>query len=119
MILSGVLFDFDKLNDLLSTKGKVPVVADLMTSRWAYEAMAVYQFKNNEFQKSYFVYEREEADADFKSAYLADELQKRNHFLLDHLNPANDSIQKLVQISKQIIYKELKNEKFTTGLSSK
>lgn len=117
MILSGVLFDFDKLNDLLSTKGKVPLVADLMTSRWAYEAMAVYQFKNNEFQKSYFDYEREEADADFKSAYLADELEKRNHFLLDHLNPANDSIQKRIQIDKQILYTELKNEKFTTGLS--
>jgi ABC-type multidrug transport system ATPase subunit len=116
MILSGVLFDFDKLNDLLGTKGKVPVVADLMTSRWAYEAMAVYQFKNNEFQKPYFEYEREEADADFKSAYLADELKKRNQFLLDQLNPSNDSIQKLVRVNKQILYKELKNEKFTIGL---
>jgi ABC-type multidrug transport system ATPase subunit len=116
MILSGVLFDFDKLNDLLGTKGKVPVVADLMTSRWAYEAMAVYQFKNNEFQKPYFEYEREEADADFKSAYLADELKKRNQFLLDQLNSSNDSIQKLVRVNKQILYKELKNEKFTIGL---
>lgn len=118
MILSGVLFDFDKLNDLLSTKGKVPVVADLMTSRWAYEAMAVHQFKSNEFQKPYFDYEQKEADADFKSAYLADELKKKNQFLLNNLNPPNDSIQKLVQISKQILFKELKNEKFTEGLSS-
>src|SRR5690606_21995114 len=30
MILSGLLFSFDKLNNIISTKGKVPVVADLM-----------------------------------------------------------------------------------------
>ena len=50
MILSGLLFSFDKLNNVLSTKGKVPIVADFMASRWAYEAMAVYQFKNNSFE---------------------------------------------------------------------
>ncbi|MGC3948055.1 MAG: ATP-binding cassette domain-containing protein [Chryseolinea sp.] len=53
MILSGLLFSFDKLNDLISTKGKVPIVADLMASRWAYEALAVDQFKNNSYEKPY------------------------------------------------------------------
>jgi ABC-type multidrug transport system ATPase subunit len=118
MILSGLLFDFDKLNELLSTKGKVPLVADLMTSRWAYEAMAVYQFRNNEFQKPYFEYERAESEADFKTAYLADELKKRNQFLLDHLNNPNDSIQKLVKLNKGILYSELRNETFKDGLST-
>src|SRR6185295_17228273 len=78
MILSGLLFNFDKLNDLISTKGKVPLVADLMASRWAYEALAVYQFTNNEYQEPFYTYEREESKADFKSAYMADELKKRN-----------------------------------------
>jgi ABC transport system ATP-binding/permease protein len=54
MILSGLLFSFDKLNDLISTKGKVPVVADLMASRWAYEALAVHQFKNNSYGQPYY-----------------------------------------------------------------
>ena len=118
MILSGLLFDFDKLNELLSTKGKVPLVADFMTSRWGYEAIAVYQFKNNEFQKPYFEYERAEAEADFKTAYLADELKKRNQFILDHLNNPNDSIQKLVQLNKRILYTELSNELFNEGLTT-
>ncbi len=118
MILSGLLFDFDKLNDLLSTKGKVPLVADLMTSRWAYEAMAVHQFKNNEFQKPYYEYERAEASSDFKSAYLADELKKRNQFLVDNLGSENDSIQKIIAINKKILYTELKNENFKEGLAA-
>jgi ABC-type multidrug transport system ATPase subunit len=56
MILSGLLFSFDKLNDLISTKGKVPILADAMSSRWAYEAMAVYNFKNNAYEKPYYDY---------------------------------------------------------------
>jgi len=117
MILSGLLFDFDKLNELLSTKGKVPMVADVMTSRWAYEAMAVHQFKNNEYQKNYYDYERIESNADFKSAYLSDELRKRNQFLIDTDGSKNDSIQNIQKVNKQILYKELKNEPFKEGIS--
>ncbi len=117
MILSGVIFDFDKLNDVLSTKGKVPVVADMMTSRWAYEAMAVHQFRNNEYQKGYYDYEREESRADFKSAYLADELKNRNQFLIDNLQSKNDSIQKLISINNHILYIELINEPFKEGIA--
>ena len=58
MILSGLLFNFDKLNEIISTKGKVPVVADLMASRWAYEAMSVYQFRENDFSKPYYELEK-------------------------------------------------------------
>jgi ABC transport system ATP-binding/permease protein len=118
MILSGLIFDFDKLNEVLSTKGKVPFVADLMASRWGYEAMAVYQFKNNEFQKPYFEYEREEAKADFKSAYLADELKKRNQFIINNIGTPNDSLQKLTVANLEILYTELRNEEFKDGLST-
>lgn len=118
MILSGLLFEFDKLNELLSTKGKVPVVADLMTSRWAYEAMAVHQYKNNEFQKHYYDYERDESIADFKSAYLADELKGKNQLLLDFLDAKSDSIQKRIYLNKNILYTELKNESFREGIEN-
>lgn len=116
MILSGLLFDFDKLNHVLSTKGKVPLVADLMTSRWAYEAMAVHQFKNNEFEKIYFDYERGEAVADYKSAYLADELKTRNQYLLDLLEKPSDSAK--AKLNKQILYTELRYEPFREGIEN-
>jgi len=116
MILSGLLYSFDKLNELISNKAKVPVIADMMASRWAYEAMAVWQFKNNEYEKPYFEYERKESIADFKSAYLADELRKRNQFLLDNVHLKNDSIQKLVVREKKIIYSELRAEPFREGI---
>jgi len=82
MVLSGLLFSFDKMHDVVRAKGKVPVVADLMVSRWAYEAMAVHQFTSNKFQSPYYPYEKAKADADFKSSWLIDELREKNRIAL-------------------------------------
>ncbi|MBX2899860.1 MAG: ATP-binding cassette domain-containing protein [Cyclobacteriaceae bacterium] len=118
MILSGVLFDFDKLNHLLSNKGKVPLVADLMASRWAYEAMAVYQFKNNEYEQPFFEFELAESRADFKAAYLADELHARNQQLIDWVHAPESISQSNLTIHKNIIYFTLLNEPFQEGLEN-
>jgi len=112
MILSGVLFSFDKLNNLISKKGEVPIVADIMVSRWAYEAMAVGQFKNNEYEEPFYSYEKEQSKADFKSAYLVDELTKLNSFVLDNFKNTNDSVQRCVSISLSIIRQKLEEDAF-------
>ena len=111
MILSGLLFKFDKLNNLISSKGKVPVIADLMASRWAYEALAVDQFINNDYESAYYEYEKNESMADFKTAFIADELRKKNAFLMENFESKNDSIQSLVRNSISIIQKTLDGEK--------
>lgn len=55
LLFSGVLVKFDQLH-----KGRyasyeyVPVIGDLMTARWAFEAMAVRQFKDNEYSRHFF-----------------------------------------------------------------
>lgn len=115
MILSGLLFNFDKLNNLISTKGKVPVVADFMASRWAYEALATHQFTSNEYEVTYYKYEREEAKADFKAAYLYDNLKRRNLFVLQNFESKNDSIKKLVANNLNILINSLKEEPYKPG----
>jgi ABC-type multidrug transport system ATPase subunit len=77
MILSGAIFNFDKLNDTISSKGKVPFLADMMASRWAYEAITVDQYKNNRYQKLIFDIEKEESKSDFNQVYLFPELLTR------------------------------------------
>ena len=116
MILSGLLFSFDKLNNLISTKGKVPIVADFMASRWAYEAIAVHQFMANEYETPYYAFEKEAAKADFKAAYLADELKTRNRFLLEHFETKDDSVKKLVANNLKILRVTLMDETFKTGI---
>lgn len=77
MVFSGTIFSFDKLNEWISNKARTPIIADMMASRWAYEAMAVHQFTRNDYQRQFVEYERLQADADFKATYLHDELVAR------------------------------------------
>jgi hypothetical protein len=51
--LSGVIVDFDKLHKSIANDQYVSIAGDLMISRWAYEAMAVNQFKNIVRRPSY------------------------------------------------------------------
>jgi ABC-type multidrug transport system ATPase subunit len=116
MILSGLLFSFDKLNDLISTKGKVPVVADLMASRWAYEAMAVYQFKNNSYEEPYYNLDKIEAQSDFRASFLVDELNKRRKSIADNLDEKGDSVRQLMQKNLSIIQTTIQNDFYKKGL---
>lgn len=71
MVLSGAIFSFDKLNKTLSSKDKVPMIADLMVSRWAFEGLAVKQFKDNKFEKVFYELEKAESEADYIDSYWA------------------------------------------------
>ncbi|MDF1573600.1 MAG: ABC transporter permease [Bacteroidales bacterium] len=70
MILSGALFSFDKLNRKITSIDKVPLVAELMPTKWSYEALMVQQFKDNTFEKNFYDYEKHISYYNFKSAYL-------------------------------------------------
>ncbi|WKN44311.1 ATP-binding cassette domain-containing protein [Tunicatimonas pelagia] len=118
MILSGLLFDFDKLNSLISTKGEVPLVADLMTSRWAYEAMAVYQFKENSFQRPFYELEKQERQSDYESAYLIPKLESKLQSIQNNITSENDSMLATLDTDLYILRKELKNESFREGIET-
>ncbi len=110
MVLSGLIFSFDKLNDLISTKGKVPVVADLMTSRWAYEAMATYQFTHNDYEEPFFEYEKMRSQADFRSSYLAEDLKKKNEFLKENFKVIGGDVQAKTASTLSAVSSALKKE---------
>lgn len=77
LILSGTIVKFDDLHESFTDKVYVPLAGDLMTSRWAYEALAVEQFKNNKFEKIFFDDEQQFSIASFKSSFLIPRLQAK------------------------------------------
>ncbi|HER08170.1 MAG TPA: ATP-binding cassette domain-containing protein [Bacteroides sp.] len=77
LLFSGVLINFDKLNNLFHHPSYVPVIGEIMTSRWAYEAMAVHQFKDNRFNRELFPIEQRKNNAAYYSNFLIPELQTR------------------------------------------
>ncbi len=58
LLLSGVIVNFNKLHGSIASDEYVPVVGDVMVSRWAYEALAVNQFMNNEYDKNTYYYDQ-------------------------------------------------------------
>jgi ABC-type multidrug transport system ATPase subunit len=70
MILSGAMFSFEKLNKNVTSIDKVPFIAEFMVTKWAYEALMVHQFKNNNFKKNTFSVEMHESIGDFKTVHL-------------------------------------------------
>ncbi len=88
MVLSGAMFSFEKLNRRITSVDKVPLIAELMPTKWGYEALMVHQFKDNEFEKTFYDYEKRISYNNFKSAYLLPELEER---LNDCINEFRDS----------------------------
>lgn len=126
LLFSGTMVKFDKLNKSISSYDHVPILGDLMPSRWAYEAIAVKQFRDNEYQKHFFYLEKGKSQANYIAAYLIpalnnkisqitydnnEELREKNIKLL------KKEIEKLNAITKKYIFE--KTDKITTKELSK
>ncbi|WP_421920520.1 ATP-binding cassette domain-containing protein [Marinifilum sp.] len=75
LLLGGAMIKFDDLHYGVTDKVYVPLVGNLMTTRWTYEALAVSQFKDNEFEKHFFNYEKGISDASFNNSFLIPKLE--------------------------------------------
>jgi hypothetical protein len=69
LLLSGVIVKFEKLNPIFTSQTTVPPIGELMASRWAYEALAVNQFKNNKYQQPLYEMERIMSETEYRKTY--------------------------------------------------
>ncbi|MFT6882834.1 MAG: ABC-type multidrug transport system ATPase subunit [Marinoscillum sp.] len=89
LLLGGAMIKFDELHSSIAKQSNVPIVGDIMASRWAYEAMAVAQFKHNDYQKHFFKAEKEMSQNSFQRSYLIPEMRKITESIMrDSLNYA-------------------------------
>jgi len=111
LILSGVIVSFDKLNPAISTPSKVPWYGEIITARWAYEALAVYQFKENEFERRFYPYDKVMSNADFKKNYWVKTLMNKvSYCKRNYENPVKQLlIKKELAVLRNEISKELEN----------
>ena len=108
MILSGAMFSYDKLNRTISRIDKVPMIAEIMPTRWTFEAIMVHQFKYNNFTKEFYNLEKLESEADYKKLYVVPQLKER----LKRIDKELREIQK-VSVSAddlKLIYNMIKRE---------
>ncbi len=91
LLLGGAMIHFDDLHKGFTNKTYVPFIGNLMTTRWAYEAMMVEQFKNNEFEKIFYEDEKIISNADYKTSFLIPELQNKLNLCMRRKDSGLDS----------------------------
>lgn len=89
LLFSGVLVKFDKLHVISSSAHEyVPVIGDLMTARWSFEALAVKQFRDNDYEKMFFKYKMDESRISY-SAFLVDQLKDELQVCVNYRDSAD------------------------------
>jgi ABC-type multidrug transport system ATPase subunit len=110
LLLSGVVIGFDKFNPTVGKPVGVPVMGEMMASRWAFEAMMVTQFKDNPFGRQFYKLDKEASLSEYKRVYLIPELESRLSYCLNHRESwRNNRNQKFVT-ALNIVREEIKSE---------
>jgi ABC-type multidrug transport system ATPase subunit len=100
IIFGGGVISYYNLN--LEKTRYVPIVAELMVSRWGYEALAVNQFTENRYQQNFMAVEKNISRANYFTFYLIPELKKiLNNY--STIQPVNDSL----ALYSRILYNEI------------
>lgn len=82
LLLSGLLVRYDQLNPAMRAEAdQVPIAANLMTSRWAFEALAVNRFTENKASKPVFPFDREISNANFIHNYWVPRMKELTYKL--------------------------------------
>jgi ABC transport system ATP-binding/permease protein len=104
LLLSGVIVKFEKLNPIIAAEKTVPWLGESMVSRWAFEALAVTQFKNNKYERNFYEYDKMAKNLEYKKNYWLPAIRAKVDFIETYI----DDESKTEQIENDLIL--LRNE---------
>ncbi|MFO8066828.1 MAG: ATP-binding cassette domain-containing protein [Bacteroidales bacterium] len=77
MVLTGAMFNFDKINRVIGGgQDKVPIIAEAMPSRWAFEGLITYQYTNNKYAENFYELNKLESIFNYKNVFYLPELKR-------------------------------------------
>ena len=92
ILLAGSVLEYDKLSKWFTTDKNVPLVGNLMVSRWAYEAMIVKIYKDNRFEKQFYKLDTERNHYSYIQNFYIPELQELLYLRDTNNKVARDSV---------------------------
>jgi len=102
LLLGGAMIKFDELHESITSKVHVPLIGNLMASRWGYEALAVTQFKENKYEKPLYDLEKQRSAASYKISYLIPRLSQKIEEAKRHLEDSTEYNYTLIKIRNGI-----------------
>ena len=116
LLLSGVVINFDKFNPSVGTPNGIPLLGEMMASRWAFEAYMVTQFKDNPLEKKFYELDQRWKNAEYKRGYYIPELESRLSYVVNHRESwRDDREESKVKKYLDLIRKELIHESAVVG----
>lgn len=110
LLLSGVVISFDKFNPRVTKPIGVPLVGEVMASRWAFEAFMVTQFRDNRFQQKFYELDKTIANSEYKRVYYIPALESKLAYCLNNRSQWHNSRNVKMASSLAIIKNEINNE---------
>ncbi|MBL7852560.1 MAG: ABC transporter permease, partial [Cyclobacteriaceae bacterium] len=110
LLMSGVVIPFDKFNPKVGDPVTIPVMGELMASRWAYEAFMVTQFKDNPYEKIFYGLDQEEQAAEGKHMWWYSHMETELSNLIRWKSHWRDQNHEGVTKALEIVRSELKYE---------
>jgi len=110
LILSGIVINFDKFNPKIGTPKGIPVLGEVMASRWAFEAYMVTQFKDNPFERQFYELDKRQALAEYKKIYYIPSLESKVTFCLNNRNHWREGNNKKIFSALALLKNEIGRE---------
>jgi ABC-type multidrug transport system ATPase subunit len=111
LLLSGVVISFDKFNPNVGRPNGIPLLGELMASRWAFEAYMVTQFKDNPLEKQFYELDQKKAIAEYKRGYYIPTLESKLSYVIHHPEGwRNQSSENKVKSALDLLHNELSHE---------
>ncbi len=89
ILLCGLVVSFSDLTPKSKT-GNVPIIGDLIPSRWSFEALAVTSFTDNKYERLFFNLDREKYETQFYNIGYLYEIQSQLETLKDEQTHGKD-----------------------------
>lgn len=86
LVLGGIVIKFSKINPDIKDNTDVPLISEVMASRWAYEGMMVSFFKDNRYNQHFFQNQYKKRFADYRFIYLMPQLDGKIQYAIDYRN---------------------------------
>ena len=108
-MFSGVIVKYDKLNPIFSkSPNVVPWIGNNIAIRWAYEALAVTQSINNNFESIFFDLNQEKSNADWKKDFWIPEMKNQLTNLSNKKISSNEFVKSKNILTNEIILEQNK-----------
>ena len=109
LLFSGVIVKYDKLNPIFSkSPNEVPWIGNNIAIRWAYEALAVTQSINNNFESIFFDLNQEKSNADWKKDFWIPEMKNQLTNLSNNKISSNEFVKSKNILTNEIIFEQNK-----------